>query len=54
MTVVSSQMDRDAFVARFGGVYEQSPWLAWYVFDTGITRFDGSSLRLSQAMVDIC
>ena len=53
MTVVPSQMGRDAFVARFGGVYEQSPWIAEQVFDTGITRLADSALGLSQAMVDI-
>ncbi|MBT3638946.1 MAG: hypothetical protein HN529_01475, partial [Acidiferrobacteraceae bacterium] len=51
MTVVPSQMGRDAFVSRFGGVYEQSPWIAEQVFDTGITQLADSALGLSQAMV---
>jgi len=53
MTVVPSQMGQDAFVARFGGVYEQSPWIAKQVFDTGITPLTDSAQGLSQAMVDI-
>jgi OHCU decarboxylase len=53
MTVVPSQMDRDAFVARFGGVYEHSPWIAEQVFDTGIMPLADNALGLSQAMVDI-
>ena len=28
-----SQMDRDTFVARFGGVFEHSPWIADRAFD---------------------
>ena len=30
-------LDRDAFVARFGGVYEHSPWIAERAFDAGLT-----------------
>ncbi len=30
-------LDRDAFVARFGGVYEHSPWIAEGAFDAGLT-----------------
>jgi OHCU decarboxylase len=30
-------LDRDAFVARFGGVYEHSPWIAEWAFDAGLT-----------------
>ncbi len=26
--VAANALDRDAFVARFGGIYEQSPWVA--------------------------
>ena len=28
-----SQMDRDAFVAKFGGIFEHSPWIADRAFD---------------------
>ena len=30
-------LDRNAFVARFGGVYEHSPWIAERAFDAGLT-----------------
>jgi urate oxidase len=29
-------LDRDAFVARFGGVFEHSPWIAAAAFDAGL------------------
>lgn len=29
-------LDRDAFVARYGGVFEHSPWIAEAAFDTGL------------------
>jgi OHCU decarboxylase len=43
-------LDHDAFMARFGGVFEQSPWVAggaWAV------RPFGSLDALHQAMVDV-
>ena len=30
-------LDRGSFVARFGGVYEHSPWIAERAFDAGLT-----------------
>jgi OHCU decarboxylase len=30
-------LDRETFVARFGGVYEHSPWIAERAFDAGLT-----------------
>jgi OHCU decarboxylase len=30
-------LDRDTFVARFGDVYERSPWIAERAFDAGLT-----------------
>ncbi|HAC69532.1 MAG TPA: OHCU decarboxylase [Pseudomonas sp.] len=35
-TVTPSQLDRAAFVAAFGGVYEHSAWVAERVFDEGM------------------
>jgi OHCU decarboxylase len=32
-----SMMDREAFVARFGSVFEHSPWVAESCFDAGLT-----------------
>ena len=34
-TPLPSSMGRDAFIARFGGVYEHSPWVAERTFDRG-------------------
>lgn len=31
-----TRMDRAAFVARFGGVFEHSPWIAAAAFDAGL------------------
>ena len=31
-------LDRDAFVAVFGGVFEDSPWIAWAAWDGGPYR----------------
>ena len=30
-----STLDRSAFIARFGGIYEHSAWIAEQVFDSG-------------------
>ena len=34
-TVTPSQLDRAAFVAAFGGIYEHSAWVAERAFDQG-------------------
>ncbi len=44
----SKRLTRDAFVARFGSVYEHSPWVAEAVFDKSNDSSDIS--QLSQAM----
>ena len=31
-----SSLDRDAFIGRFGGIYEHSPWVAETVFEAGV------------------
>jgi OHCU decarboxylase len=41
-------LDRDAFVARFGGVFEASPWIAGAAWDFGPYR---SVAELHRAMV---
>ncbi|WP_411836940.1 allantoinase PuuE [Paracoccus sp. ME4] len=47
-----SQMDRDAFVARFGGVYEHSPFIAERVWDAEMGAVHdtpaGLALRMAQ------
>ncbi len=43
-------LDRDAFVARFGGVYEHSPWIAERAFDAGLTARSESPEGLSNLL----
>ena len=35
LEVLPAVLEREAFVARYGGVYEHSPWIAKRAFDTG-------------------
>lgn len=44
----ASALPRDSFVARFGGVYEHSPWVAGAVWDAGAVTDDMA--RLAEAM----
>jgi OHCU decarboxylase len=50
MTHDAPAPDRDAFVARFGGVFEDSPWIAQRAFDRGPF---GSAGELHRAMVAV-
>lgn len=43
-------LDRDAFLARFGGVYEHSPWIAAAAFDAGLGPATDSAEGLAAAM----
>ncbi len=43
--------DRAAFVARFGGVFEHSPWIAEAAFDAGLPAGSLSAEALHGAMV---
>lgn len=45
-----SATSRDAFVARFGGVYEHSPWIAEAVWDAGLTPEHNNVAGLARAM----
>jgi OHCU decarboxylase len=45
-----SQMDRDLFIARFGGVYEHSPWVAERAFDLELGAAHDRPAGLSNAM----
>ena len=38
LEVLPAVLEREAFVARYGGVYEHSPWIAKRAFDTGLTK----------------
>ena len=44
-------LSREAFVARFGGVYEHSPWVAEQVWDSG--RVTDDSAALAEAMAEV-
>ena len=44
-----SELDRDEFVARFGGVYEHSPWVAEQVWDAGDVPDDPMALADAMA-----
>ncbi len=46
-------MKRDAFIAKFGGVYEHSPWIAAQVFDRGLTAAQDNAAGLAAEMRDI-
>ena len=48
--VEASRLDRDAFVARFGGVFEESPWIAAAAW---AARPFGSTGELHAAMVRV-
>lgn len=43
-------MNRDAFIERFGGVFEHSPWIAAAVFDAGSPVEVATATELHQAM----
>lgn len=43
--------DRAAFVARFGGVFEHSPWIAEAAFDAGLPELPWTPEGLHAAMV---
>lgn len=50
MTERPGAMDRDAFLARFGGVFEHSPWIAEAAFDRGLGAGADSPEALHRAM----
>ncbi len=43
-------MDRDTFVATFGGVFEHSPWIAEAAFDAGLGPAADTAEGLHQAL----
>ncbi|TPE52700.1 allantoinase PuuE [Amaricoccus solimangrovi] len=45
-----SRLDRDAFVARFGGVFEHSPWIAERAFEFELGPAHDSALGLHNAL----
>ncbi len=48
-----SRLDRQAFIARFGGVFEHSPWIAEAAFDAGVTADHDTAEGLHAAMVTV-
>ena len=48
-----SQMDRDAFVARFGGIYEHSPFIAERVWDAEMGAVHDTPTGLSGRMAQM-
>lgn len=48
-----SKMDRDDFVAKFGGVYEHSPWVAERVWDAEMGAVHDSAKGLARRMAQI-
>jgi 2-oxo-4-hydroxy-4-carboxy-5-ureidoimidazoline decarboxylase len=49
-TELPSQMDEETFVARFGAVYEHSPWVATAAWRTGVTTACDSVAGLAHAL----
>ena len=45
-----SEMDRDTFVARFGGIFEHSPWIAERAFDLELGPAHDSAVGLHNAL----
>jgi len=50
MPTPPSRLGRNAFIARFGGVFEHSPWIAEAVFDAGLGPEHDTVQGLHQAM----
>jgi len=52
-TMEPGGMDRAAFVARFGGVFEHSPWIAEAAWDAGLPEEADTADGLHAAMVAV-
>ncbi|GHC29302.1 2-oxo-4-hydroxy-4-carboxy-5-ureidoimidazoline decarboxylase [Aidingimonas halophila] len=48
-----SQLDRTAFVAHYGDVYEHSPWVAEGAWERGLTEAHDSPAGLASAMAAV-
>ncbi len=53
MTEPPSSLSRRAFVARFGNVFEHSPWIAEATFDRGLGAELDSAEGLHRAMCEV-
>ena len=45
-----STLDRDAFVAHYGDIYEHSPWIAELAWDAGLTQTQDTPAGLAERM----
>lgn len=50
LTPRPSQLDRDAFVAHYGGIYEHSPWVAELSWNVGLGSTEDKPDGLARAM----
>lgn len=48
-----ADLDRESFLAQFGGIYEHSDWIAARAYDQGITDKDSLINNLHQRFADI-
>ena len=49
-TLIPSQMDKHAFVARFGSIFEHSPWIAERAFDGELGPANDTAVGLHSAL----
>ena len=47
------ELSRTAFIAKFGGIYEHSSWVAETLYDQGLSEDDGDPTRLAKRMAAI-
>ena len=50
---VPNQMNEDAFLNVFGGIYEHSPWVAQRVFEAGLTEDHNDHHGLHDSMAEV-
>ncbi|NWN81731.1 MAG: 2-oxo-4-hydroxy-4-carboxy-5-ureidoimidazoline decarboxylase [Halomonas sp.] len=53
LTPSPSQLDKTAFVAAYGEIYEHSPWIAELTWDKGLSTDHDSPDGLAQAMSEV-
>ena len=51
--VVPSRASKAEFVARYGGIFEHSPWIAERAYDAGLTEQQDTASGLAQAMTRV-
>ena len=47
------ELSRTAFIAKFGGIYEHSPWVAETLYNQGLSEDDGDPTKLAERMAAI-